>query len=178
MQPIPQALVFVNLAGHRFKLCRSVVSRMYDYIQDRPGITEAGGVLLGRYILGCDDVVADRITVPIAGDRRTRTHFFRSARSHQQIIDAAWFSSNGTCNYLGEWHTHPEPDPSPSLIDILGWRKKFLFDRIDSDVLYFAILGTQRLDVWRANRRTLRIEKLRPLEEDSFSRSGVLQGQG
>jgi integrative and conjugative element protein (TIGR02256 family) len=179
MQPGSGELVFLNSAGHRFKLRSSVTAQMYVYIQNKPGIVESGGVLLGRYILNCSDVVVDRITTPVAGDRRTRIRFFRSARSHQRVIDAAWFSSNGTCNYIGEWHTHPEPDPSPSLVGILDWRKRFLLDRIDSEVLYFVVLGTQQLNVWQVNRGALRIEKLQPLGKNITSgQSELPQGQG
>ena len=179
MQPSPKGLVFLNSAGHRFKLRRSVAVQMYFYLQNKPGIEESGGVLLGRYILDCSDTVVDRITTPMAGDRRTRIRFFRSARSHQQIIDAAWVSSNGTCNYVGEWHTHPEPDPSPSLVDIMDWRRRFLFDRIDSEVLYFVILGTHQLNVWQVNGDTLRIEKLHSLEKNTTpDQSEFPQGQG
>ena len=179
MQPPPKGLVFLNSAGHRLKLRRYVTAQMYVYLQNKPGIVESGGVLLGRYILNCSDVVVDRITTPVAGDRRTRIRFFRSARSHQQVIDAAWFSSNGTCNYVGEWHTHPEPDPSPSLVDILDWRRRFLLDRIDSEVLYFVILGTRQLNVWQVNRGALRIEKLHPLGKNiTFDQSELPQGQG
>jgi integrative and conjugative element protein (TIGR02256 family) len=155
-----KALVFQNAKGDRLKLHRAVVGEMCNYIQDKRIKVEAGGVLLGRYILNCEDVVVDKITKPMKDDRRSRLRFFRSARLHQQVINEAWISSRGTCNYLGEWHTHPEPDPSPSFIDLVGWRKKLLFDKFDSDVLYFVIAGTEQINAWQGGRKTLAIEKL------------------
>jgi len=155
-----KAQTFINVRGNKFKLGHAAVAQMIGYVQNEPSKREAGGVLLGRYILGCEDVIVDRITMPTKRDRQSRFRFFRSARLHQQAIDEAWTSSGGTCNYLGEWHTHPEPDPSPSFIDMLGWRKKLLFDKFDSDVLYFVIVGTGQINAWQGHRRTLSIEKL------------------
>jgi integrative and conjugative element protein (TIGR02256 family) len=155
-----KAQTFLNVRGNKFKLSHAALAQMIGYVQNEPNKREAGGVLLGRYILDCEDVIVDRITMPTKRDQRSRFRFFRSARLHQQAIDKAWTSSEGTCNYLGEWHTHPEPDPSPSFIDMLGWRKKLLFDKFDSDVLYFVIVGTEQINAWQGHRRTLSIEKL------------------
>ncbi len=30
-------------------------------------------------------------------------------------------SQNGILQYIGEWHTHPEPQPRPSNCDYQGW---------------------------------------------------------
>ncbi len=154
------SLTFQNQKGDRFELNSKIVAQLLDYKQDAPDKTEVGGVLLGRFILNCNDVVVDRITVPMQGDKSSRFHFFRAARLHQQVIDEVWHLSKRTCNYLGEWHTHPEPDPSPSWIDRLGWRKKLLFDRFDSEVLYFVIVGTEKINVWQGYRGSLAIEQL------------------
>lgn len=156
-----KAQTFLNKKGDKFKLGQAVVVQLHSHMQGQAFKTEAGGILLGRYILDCEDVVVDKITEPMKGDRRSRLRFFRSARLHQQAINKAWSSSGGTCNYLGEWHTHPETDPVPSLIDILGWRKRLLFDRFDSDTLFFVIVGTWRINAWQGYRKTLAIERLR-----------------
>ena len=156
--------IFLNANKDKFELSHNVVQQMQSYVQDKPTGKEAGGILLGRYVLGCGDVVVDKITVPMKGDQRSRFHFFRSAHLHQQAINETWISSGGTCNYLGEWHTHPESDPTPSFIDTLGWRKKLLIDRFDSDVLYFVIVGIKQINVWQGNRKTFTVEKLRKID--------------
>lgn len=160
-----QPLTFVNNRGDKFKLTRGVVSQMRHYVQDTTDREEAGGVLLGRFILDCSDVVVDQITVPVQEDRRSRFRFFRSAREHQQVIFRVWRRSKGTCNYLGEWHTHPEPAPLPSALDLQTWHQKLSKDRFDSDVLYFVIVGTETIKAWQGNRHTLEIERLHPLHE-------------
>ncbi len=99
----------------RLKLTAEAVASIQDFIQDKPGKMEAGGVLLGRRISESHDVIIDLVTLPQPSDKRQRFSFFRKHRAHQSIIDKAWIESNGSCNYLGEWHTHPEPTPDLSL---------------------------------------------------------------
>ena len=84
--------------------------------------TEAGGVLLG-YVRGehLDIVFA---TPPQARDVRRRTGYERNDSAHQAIADRMWQESSGEIRYLGEWHTHPEDSPSPSSVDIDGWRQR------------------------------------------------------
>jgi len=155
MITVVRAHTFVDDKEHKFKLSTGVVATVLGYRQDDPSRPEAGGILLGRYILDCDDVVVDEATVPVEDDRRSRQRFYRSAKHHQDAICRAWARSAGTCNYLGEWHTHPEADPSPSSIDLAGWRRKLIVDHVDSGVLYFVIVGTHAINVWCGYRRRL-----------------------
>lgn len=129
----------------------AAMTAMWSYRQIQPDDTEAGGVLLGRYIDGTDEIVVDAATTPQRGDRRTHSRFYRGRRTHQELIDAAWNESNGATTYLGEWHTHPESIPAPSIIDRAGWSKKLIFD-VFSDALLFVILGTEDLRVWEGER--------------------------
>lgn len=120
---------------------------MLKFVQDTPSKPEAGGVLLGRYILDTHDVVVDLITEPMPRDLRSRVRFFRHRRGHQIAIDQTWRESSGTCTWLGEWHSHPEHNPSPSFTDHADWRRKLLVDRYD-EVLFFVIVGIQNICVW------------------------------
>ena len=158
--PLNVAKVFVNSQGNKIKLTANVVAILREHVQDLPMKKEVGGVLLGRFILDCGDVVVDKITTPLPGDSHSRFGIIRSARPHQEIISTVWSSTNGTCNYLGEWHTHPELFPSPSTIDIITWRKKLLFDQVDSDVLFFTIVGIQQISVWQGCKKSIAIDKL------------------
>lgn len=68
------------------------------------------------------------------------------------MIDEAWRRSGGVTTYLGEWHTHPEEVPAPSVIDRIGWAKKLLADSF-SEAIFFVILGTTTVRVWEGARR-------------------------
>ncbi len=154
-----ERLIYVRPGGGRFVLGRGPLEVIRRYVQDAADLPEGGGVLLGRHILGSDDVVVDHVTVPMHGDRRSRSRFFRARRGHQDLIDRAWAESGGTRTYLGEWHTHPQGVPIPSPIDRRNWRRKLKADRF-SGFLFFVIVGTEELRVWEGHCRN----RVYPLE--------------
>lgn len=125
---------------------------MSSFRQDTLDKREAGGVMLGRHILDSSDVVVDEVTVPMSGDQRSRTSFFRGRVNHQQAIDEAWRQSGGTCTYLGEWHTHPEAIPNPSWVDLREWQRKLHEDVYAGAGLFFVIVGINLTRVWEGRR--------------------------
>ncbi len=120
-------------------------------------------MLLGRHLRDGSAIIVDAVTTPMAGDRRGRTRFHRAQRRHQELIDQAWRDSDGTCTYLGEWHTHPEPVPTPSQIDWADWRR-LRSDRY-TEPLFFVIVGTQEMCAWEGWRMGL-IRSLRALSHE------------
>jgi len=58
----------------------------------------------------------------MARDRRTATLFDRCDPGHQEFALKNWRDSAQTKTFVGEWHTHPEPRPSPSRLDLQTWR--------------------------------------------------------
>ena len=109
---------------------------------------EAGGVLLGRHIRDSMDVVVDFVTTPSTEDRRSRFRFWRAPKHHQEEINRAWTESEGTCVYLGEWHTHPQADPRPSATDLRDWRRKLREDSF-VDPIFYLIVGTASIRAWQ-----------------------------
>lgn len=142
---------FARPGGGRFSLGPVALVAMIRHAQDDAEKPEAGGVLLGRHILDSQDIVVDRVTTPQQGDRQGRFLFFRAQHRHQQLIDAAWRESHGTRTYLGEWHTHPELVPQPSVIDRVNWRRKLLVDCFSAPI-FFLIVGTGDVGVWEGRR--------------------------
>ena len=115
-----------------------VICMVDQYRQRSPGSSESGGILLGfrreRHLHVTD------ATVPLGTDSRSRTHFYRSAEPHRQAAHARWQESGGIIDYVGEWHTHPELNPSPSTIDRRGWE---LICSSRKAPMLFIIAGTQ-----------------------------------
>jgi integrative and conjugative element protein (TIGR02256 family) len=146
--------------GGHLKIDAHCIRTMRPYIQTKPDMDEAGGVLLGRFITHSKNIVIDKVSVPMFGDKRTRTTFKRLSPMHQLFIDKEWQESKGTCNYLGEWHTHPEQDPWPSGVDTRDWKRKLKTDIFSSRFLYFVIAGTKQVRIWEGDRRTYIIEQL------------------
>jgi integrative and conjugative element protein (TIGR02256 family) len=144
--------VFDRVKAGRVQIGSHAFDAMLRYRQLDPMDYEAGGMLLGRYILDTDDVVIDRITTPQLGDSGSRYQFFRARKRHQNLIDAAWRNSKTTLTYLGEWHTHPESIPHPSVIDRAGWTQKLMLDDF-SESLFFVIIGTEDFGIWEGRLR-------------------------
>ncbi|MCC7536885.1 MAG: Mov34/MPN/PAD-1 family protein [Deltaproteobacteria bacterium] len=167
-------MVFRAPSDGRIKLDRCVVGRLREFAQRDPRALEAGGVLLGRHISGSGDIVVDEATTPQPADRRTRASFHRSREQHQRLIVDAHTRSQGTCGYLGEWHTHPEPRPSPSGVDLRDWRRRLRADAVDGRHVLFIIVGTVHVCVWRGDRDANEIEQLEAIDviDDDSAQDG------
>lgn len=98
------------------------LSAFSRHVQHEETDPEGGGILLGC-VRGPHLEVLEAST-PTKWDRRFRFFFERLPFGHQLLADEKWTKSSGTVRYLGEWHTHPEDDPSPSGLDRNEWRKQ------------------------------------------------------
>jgi integrative and conjugative element protein (TIGR02256 family) len=127
------------------------VKQMSAYAQRSFWHREAGGILLGRYLVESSNVVVDEVTIPQRADKRSRFGFFRS-HQHSTLAQTRWAASHGTAAYLGLWHTHPETDPTPSCVDRNDWSKAVATDSFDGEELFFPIVGTERIRVWTKSR--------------------------
>ncbi len=155
-----EALIFQKSDGGKIKIDTYVLRKINKYLQTEQNNCEAGGVLLGRYIIDSNDIVVDDVTMPMKNDIRRRFFFLRRKSLHQEVVTKRWLESNGTCNYLGEWHTHPEAVPAPSYVDIKEWKKLLRTSIFDYDYLYFMIAGTEKIRVWEGNKYTMEIRQL------------------
>jgi integrative and conjugative element protein (TIGR02256 family) len=75
---------------------------------------ETGGILLGTETHG-------NISIRHAGDpgpnaRRHPRNFVRDLHHAQQLATAAWREDHS--QWIGEWHTHPSSDLTPSSLDL------------------------------------------------------------
>lgn len=118
------------------------------------------GVLLGREIIKTSDIIIDIITEPSPRDIQKKFYFFRDNKYHQKKIIEVWKKSEGTCNYLGEWHTHLEDIPTPSPTDVKEWKKALKKFKFDGNELFFIIVGLKEISVWEGNKTDLSINKL------------------
>ena len=119
---------------------KSVLQTIQRTAEDARFRHEVGGILLGSTRGNYLHIV--QATPPQPQDRFGFTRFWRSASGHQQIASRAWTASGETVTYFGEWHSHPECDPSPSSIDRADWAKQLAKHRRD---LVFLIQGVQGL---------------------------------
>lgn len=97
----------------------SVIETIRSYAIGDQRSSEAGGIFIGAYRARHIEVVS--CTVPMAADLRGRYSYDRKDHGHQLAATSAWQDSGHTLTYVGEWHTHPENDPTPSFQDKWTW---------------------------------------------------------
>lgn len=118
----------------------SVLATLMHYRQTNIASPESGGILLG-YRRG-RHLHVTRMTTPQPGDTQHRHGFQRQAQPHQKIALEQWKAERETMDYIGEWHTHPEIEPTPSSVDTREWRK---ICHAKSEPMVFLIAGTRNV---------------------------------
>ena len=78
--------------------------------------------------------------------------FWRDKEPAHHTVDAVWKASRQSQNYLGEWHTHPENDPTPSSTDIKIWKKIVRQAIYEWEGLFFVIVGKKSTNAWELRR--------------------------
>lgn len=108
---------------------------------------EIGGILIGAYDAEIECLRLTDMTFPFPGDQQSRYRFFRKADGHQEIMDQLWEESGHTKAYLGEWHTHDEDTPIPSVVDRKNW-KRIAKRNHNFDECFFMIIGKKTFIIW------------------------------
>jgi len=145
-------LVFMRPTQGKVVIADGVVRTLEKRRQTGWYSPESGGVMLGRLMERSHDVLVDAVTEPNALDRAGRYFFRRARQPAQSAIAAAWSASGGTRNYLGEWHTHPEPIPTPSGHDRADWRRLCAKAEFEQEFLLFLIVGQKTFTLWEVGR--------------------------
>ena len=122
----------------------STLNTFSKFIQKEDCDCEGGGLLLGS-VHGLNMTITEA-TTPTVWDKRLRYFFERMPFGHELIALARWKASQGTVRYLGEWHTHPEDDPTPSSIDRSEW-DALSSKRLDKRPMLAVIVGRKNLYV-------------------------------
>ncbi len=108
---------------------------------------ERFGVIIGSKDIDKECYRIEHLTKPYPGDYSSVTTFTLQDSGHQAFVDQKFKESRGQLAYLGTWHTHPEPYPSPSSVDRRDWNK--CLSRNDDRQLFFCIVGTSEFRVFR-----------------------------
>lgn len=125
----------------------TVLAALCGYRQ-RPRAAERGGVIAGCRI-GPRSWVITHASPPSPRSLAGLFWVKRDRRDAQRFINRVFAETNGTVNYLGEWHTHPEPRPSPSGEDRQMLNDLLANSRLEIDFLVGAIVGnTGNLHWW------------------------------
>jgi len=141
---MPQPVVFhIRSPFCLIEIANDAAAKIWSHRQISQTAPEAGGVLLGARRGPHLEIV--EVTTPQNADSRTRSSFTRTERAHRRLARRRWENSARRHGYLGEWHTHPESSPTPSLTDRLGWRA--LSKQIHHPLVHL-ILGVVEARLW------------------------------
>lgn len=154
-------MLWVDERYEKLKISENIIRVLLKYQQTGKDAKEAGGILIGRYLKHGNDVVIDYVTEPSIYDVRKRYFFHRSSKIHHEFAQNKWENSQGTENYLGEWHSHPEKNPKPSQYDLKSWKQHM--KKLDKELkfTFFIIVGTKSIGVWKGELETCRLIELK-----------------
>jgi integrative and conjugative element protein (TIGR02256 family) len=105
--------IFLGESGETVKIADPVLKHLAHYQQLRKGQTEAGGQLFGT-VTGATISILEA-TGPRRTDYRSKYSYIPDRKAEQREIDARFTVG---LHFLGDWHTHPEPLPTPSGTDL------------------------------------------------------------
>ena len=124
------------------------VKELVFNIQSKYGFQkEIGGILVGVYDAEVRCLRLTDISFPCSGDQQSRYRFFRKSTGHQEFMDQLWEESGHTKAYLGEWHSHDQDEPIPSIVDRRNW-KRIAKRNHNFDECYFMIVGRKTVRIW------------------------------
>ena len=124
----------------RLVLPPAVLLTMAKHRQLKDADAEAGGMLFAR--ISTEFIRVEEATEPQQSDRRSRFSFWPCTPTQQRQIDSRFKKG---LHFIGEWHTHPEPRPHPSGLDLASMEKCFRESRHELKALVLVILGTDAL---------------------------------
>jgi integrative and conjugative element protein (TIGR02256 family) len=115
--------------------------------RQRENANETGGVIAGFRENGV--WILSSPMPPNSKNKAGRTWLKRDRESAQEFVNEAFKRNDGRINYLGEWHTHPEPHPNPSCDDFKMLKDLLRTSKLEIDFLMGVIVGdTGELCIW------------------------------
>lgn len=126
-------------------LAASVLQTFSEFRQSDLMQPESGGLLFAEIRL--PDVYIADATSPIPTDKCSRTCYIPDRKPQQKIIKDLFKQG---LHLVGEWHTHPEPSPTPSSVDYLSMSQSFLLSTHELNSFIMIIVGNHesQLNLW------------------------------
>jgi len=132
--------------GNLIHFTDETLATMRSFAQRSPEDLEAGGQLFARFEDG--HAYIEVATGPKPEDKRTRFGFVPDHEvAKREVLD---FYERGL-HWVGDWHTHAEPHPTPSDIDSASFLEMFRVSTHELFAMVMAIQGTESLYVAMVN---------------------------
>ncbi len=121
-------------------LCNDALAEICSAVEQVKHRREVGGVLLGER--RGTHILITAATTPGPEDESYPFRFLRKCKSHQRKAHDRWRATAHTTDWVGDWHSHPEQTPTPSLTDRRSWRR---LTKSNGTEMVFAIQGVSGL---------------------------------
>ena len=138
--------IVLSDSGRKLKFTEEII-KMFESYRQVGKEPEAGGILIGREDKNNGNLIIEYATAPMKKDIRKRYRFYRKDEGHTEYYNKIYKENNGIYAYVGEWHTHPENEPSPSLIDKNNWKK--VLNKKGEGELFNVIVGIKKIRIWK-----------------------------
>ena len=127
--------------GFRFEIKEEVLESLRENAQHEGN--EMCGVLTGSQINEKTFRIS-KVSPPCVA-HNSRCGCERDATKANEFISKDYEESEHTRVYVGEWHTHPEKNPSPSGTDYSSIINNFISSKICVPFLTMIIVGTESI---------------------------------
>lgn len=131
-----------NIKTLKIEISQKVLNKLPQITQVLDG-NERGGILMGKLYFKRNKILITDI-VESNSKALGKYNFEMDVEYIQKKITSIWEKSAHTETYLGDWHTHPEYYPKPSLRDYITFSKNFFQSSIDQNFLIYIILGYKK----------------------------------
>lgn len=143
--------------GQTIEIAPTVLEKFTRNQQASSRAAEAGGLLFAS--ISARSIQISSATEPTNSDIRSR-FFFKSSRSRAKASIKQGFKDG--LHFVGEWHTHPEPNPTPSKIDLDSMAQSFRSSKHQLEHFVMIIVGNDKNDMrlWVSIHNDVRVLRL------------------
>lgn len=128
-----------DLKNLQVKYSKNVSTELANY-HHRENSFERGGILMGELYPNKNLVLITNI-IEAPSQICKYYEYEMDVKFIQEQISKIWMESNGTKTYLGDWHTHPEKYPCPSIRDYITFSKNYFQSSIEQNFLIYIVFG-------------------------------------
>jgi len=120
----------------------SSVIQLFETYRQTGRRSEAGGLLFAQFCL--PSIIIKEATGPNKKDKRSRFSFIPFRNTQRKIISHRFKLG---FHFVGEWHTHPEHNPSPSGLDLNSMHDSFVKSKHELNAFVMIIVGSLESDL-------------------------------
>lgn len=154
--------IIFNASRLQIILTDDIKEILFSYRQKKEQDFETGGVLMGQLYPKSNKIVVSHALI-CKHEFSSRYKLNLNIKCLQSKINKIWEDSCGTVTYIGDWHTHPEKNPQPSLLDYKTFVINYYQSQFNQNILLYMVLGSHQ-NIWFKSFNKYKFQKIHYLE--------------